>query len=210
MMICPKCNSQVEDNASFCPNCGVPFIMQPVDCNDQTTVLTADAYPPFYSQNQQQQNIPQQPTITAPPAPQSQNQQGMPVAQLKTDRSFIKTILLSLITFGIYALICYGHIADDVNLVCSRYDGRKSMNYYLLIFIVGPITFGIAAIVWMHNLCDRIGNELKRRQIDYDFGAKDFWLWGILGSIIVIGPFVFAHKFFKAINKMNDSFNKIG
>ncbi len=222
MMICPKCNSQVEDNVSFCPNCGVPFVAQSGDSSAQTTVLTADMYSQYQSQAQQQaemrsvkqiqppiQNI-QQPTVGYQQIPQQPYQHGGPVAQLKTDRSFIKTLLLSLVTFGIYALICYGHVADDVNLVCSRYDGRKSMNYYLLVFLVGPITLEIATIVWMHNLCDRIGNELKRRRINYDFGAKDFWLWGVLGSLIVVGPFIFAHKFFQSVNKMNESFNQIG
>ena len=208
MMICPKCNCQVEDNASFCPNCGVPFITQPTEDNAATTVLTADMYPQYPqdtvtpAQNMAYQQGSQQPTM-----PYSQ---GGPVAQLKTDRSFIKTFLLSLVTLGIYGLICYGHITDDVNLVCSRYDGKKSMNYYLLFFLVGPITLEIATIVWMHNICERIGNELKRRQIDYSFGAKDFWLWGVLGSLIIVGPFIFAHKFFQSVNKMNESFNQIG
>lgn len=207
MMICPKCNSEVEDNASYCRNCGVPFISQQAGENAETTVLTADMYPSYQSQFSQAAHF-----FENEAAQQSAPvyRQGGPVAQLRTDRSFIKTFLLSLITFGIYGIICYGHVTDDVNLVCSRYDGKKSMNYYLLLFIVGPISFGFAFIIWMHNICERIGNELKRRQINYDFGAKDFWLWSVLGSLIIVGPFVFAHKFFQAVNKMNDSFNQIG
>lgn len=205
MMICPKCNAQVEDNASFCPNCGVPFLTQATGQSAETTVLTADMYPPYQSQ----------PLEVPQPNPSGQQKvpqyaQNAPVAQLRTNRSFIKTFLLSIVTLGIYGLVCYGHITDEVNLVCSRYDGKKSMNYYLLFFLVGPITLEIATIIWMHNLCERIGNELKRRQLDYDFGAKDFWLWGVLGSLIIVGPFVFAHKFFRSVNKMNESFNQIG
>ena len=74
----------------------------------------------------------------------------------------------------------------------------------------GIVTLEIATIVWMHNICNRIGNELKRRQIDYSFSASDFWLWGVLGTLIIVGPFVFAHKFFKSVNLMNDSFNRYG
>ena len=208
MMICPKCNCQVEDNASFCPNCGVPFITQPVEDSGATTVLTADMYPQHQQETvQSAQNLTNQQGAQQPTTAYSQ---GGPVAQLKTDRSFIKTFLLSLVTLGIYGLVCYGHITDDVNLVCSRYDGKKSMNYYLLFFLVGPITLEIATIVWMHHICERVGTELKRRQIDYSFGAKDFWLWGVLGSLIIVGPFIFAHKFFQSVNKMNDSYNQIG
>lgn len=196
-MICPNCQNEIGDGVAFCPKCGMNFSIQA-----QPQYQQAQAQ---YQQPQYQQAQPQyqqaQPNVY---------QQGGPVAQLKTDRSFIKTLLLSLITFGIYALVCYGHITDDVNLVCSRYDGKKSMNYYLLTFLAAPFSLGIAAIVWQHNICNRIGSELRRRQIGYDFSAKDFWLWGVLGSLILVGPFVFAHKFFKAVNLMNDSFNKIG
>lgn len=147
------------------------------------------------------------PTIKTPPETPPQHQ---PLYQLKTNRSFIKTLLLSIITFGIYLLITYGGITDDVNQVCSPHDGKKSMNYYLLVFIVTPITAGIANIVWQHNICNRIGDELKRRNIDYSFGAKDFWLWGILGFLIIVGPFVYLHKFFKAVNLMNENYNMYG
>jgi len=75
-----------------------------------------------------------------------------PVAQLRTNRGLLKLILLSLVTLGIYGLIVTAHISEDVNVVCSRYDGKKTMNYWLLIFLVGPLTLGIGYIVWMHKL----------------------------------------------------------
>lgn len=271
MLICPKCNHQVPDDAKFCEFCGVRFL--PTDEGEATaesqatTVLTSDMRNGIYSNNyssQQGASQPQaqaQPQVHSQPQPQvqqngfqpsqpnggfsqpqapsqgfapSQNFAGAPagqpgygapqpfvnqnapypqrpmLSQLRTDRSFIKTFLLSLITFGIYGLVAFGNISEDVNVVCSRYDGKKSMNYYLLVFIVGPLTFGIASIVWMHNICERIGTELNRRQVAYDFGAKDFWLWNVLGSLIIVGPFVFAHKFFTAVNKMNENYNLNG
>lgn len=250
MLICPKCNHQVPDDAKFCEFCGVRFL--PVEEGESTaesqatTVLTSDMKTGFYADNynpqqsapqnsqpEPQQNFSQnsqsQPNYEAagnnfaqPPVGQpgyganqpitNQNMQysQRPISPLKTDRSFIKTVLLSMITFGIYGLIVYGHVTEDVNLVCSKYDGRKSMNYYLLILIIAPLTMGIAVFVWFHNLCERIGNELNRRQIAYDFGAKDFWLWNVLGMFIIVGPFVFAHKFFTAVNKMNENYNLNG
>ena len=35
MKICPICNSQVEDNAVFCNNCGTQFIANPQQPNYQ-------------------------------------------------------------------------------------------------------------------------------------------------------------------------------
>lgn len=144
------------------------------------------------------------------PSQNPQYRQNAPAAQLKTNRGLLKTILLSLVTFGIYAIITYGGICDDVNLVCSRYDGRKSMNYYLLFFLIGPVTLGIGSIVWYHNICNRIGMELKRRQISYNFGAKDFWLWNVLGVLFIVGPLIFIHKLLKAVNQLNENYNQFG
>ena len=128
-------------------------------------------------------------------------------AQRKTNKGLLKYILLSLITFGIYGLVVISSVSDDVNIIASRYDGKKTMHYCLLFFIVAPITFGIASIVWFHKISNRIGAELKRRGVAYSFSAADFWLWNVIGSIIVIGPFVYMHKLFKATNLMCENYN---
>lgn len=149
---------------------------------------------------------------------QAQQQQSMninvtvtsPVSQLKTDRGLVKTILLSILTLGIYSLVVDAHISEDINVVCSRYDGKKTMNFWLLTFIVGPLTCGIGYLVWRHKLNARMGAELKRRNIDYNFGAADYWLWCILGVLIIVGPFVYLYKYLKAINLINADFNQNG
>lgn len=133
-----------------------------------------------------------------------------PVGQLKTNKGLLKYILLSLITFGIYGLVVMSSVSSDVNVVASRYDGKKTMHYCLLFFIVAPITFGIANLVWFHNISGRIGGELKRRGIAYSFSSADFWLWNILGSLIFVGPFVYYHKLFKATNLICADYNAKG
>lgn len=133
-----------------------------------------------------------------------------PVGQLKTNRGLLKVILLSIITLGIYGLVFMSSLSNDVNVVCSRYDGKKTMHYCLLFFLIGPITFGIAYIVWQHKISNRIGNELKRRNIAYSFSATDYWLWNVLGALIVVGPFVYMHKLCKAMNLMCESYNVNG
>ena len=139
-----------------------------------------------------------------------ENVVNAPVGQLKTNKGWLKTILLSLITFGIYPLVVMSAVSNEINVVASRYDGKKTMHYCLLFFIVAPITFGIGGIVWSHRISNRIGNELKRRGVDYSFSAADFWLWNVLGSLIGIGPLVYLHKLFKAVNKMNAHYNVNG
>lgn len=133
-----------------------------------------------------------------------------PILQLKTNKGLFKYIFLSLITFGIYGLVVMSSVSTDVNIVASRYDGRKTMHFCLLAFIISPITLGIATLVWFHRVSNRIGNELKRRGVAYNFGAADYWLWNILGAFIVVGPFVYFYKLFKAANMMCAHYNVNG
>lgn len=133
-----------------------------------------------------------------------------PVGQIKTNRSLLKCILLSIVTLGIYSLVYFSSISSDINTIASRYDGKKTMHYCLLLFVVGPLTFGIAYIVWMHKISNRIGSELSRRGVAYSFSATDFWLWNVLGSLIVVGPFIYLHKLCKAMNMVAAHYNTYG
>ena len=80
----------------------------------------------------------------------------------------------------------------------------------LLFFLVGPITGGIANLVWNHRICNRMGTELSRRGLPYKISASTFWLWGILGSLIIVGPLVFLSKFCKAMNFLASDYNTYG
>ena len=51
-----------------------------------------------------------------------------PVGQLKTNKSLLKYIFLSLITFGIYAIVCMSSVSESINAIASRYDGKKTMH----------------------------------------------------------------------------------
>jgi len=133
-----------------------------------------------------------------------------PVGQLNTSRGLIKLILLSIITLGIYRLVFYSGISNDINIIASRYDGRRTMHYCLLFFLVGPITLGIGYLVWGHKVSSRIGKELSRRNIAYSFGADAYWLWAVLGILILVGPFIYAYKLSSAMNQLSTNYNAYG
>lgn len=122
------------------------------------------------------------------------------MAQMKTNRSLVKFILLSLITCGIYAIIFYASIGDDINRLATPRDGKKTMSFWLLILIITPLTCGIASIVWNHKISQRIGDEARARGIHTNFGASTFWLWNVLGSMILVGPFIYMHKLCQTMN----------
>ena len=137
----------------------------------------------------------------------SENVNVRPVVQLKTNRGLLKFILLSIVTLGIYPLVFMSSISSNINIIASRYDGKKTMHYCLIFFLLTGLTFGIAPIVWYHKLSARMGNELKRRGIAYSFGAGSFWGWNVLGALIGIGPLVYTHKLLKAMNLLCENYN---
>lgn len=128
--------------------------------------------------------------------------------KLTTNRGLFLYIVFSIITFGIYPLVAFTLVSNEVNKVCK--DGKSTMQFWI-VFLVSLITFGIPMLVWFHRITDRIGNELQRRQVNYSISSLTFWGWYFLGSLLFgIGPFVFIHKFFKATNLLNANYNERG
>ncbi len=120
----------------------------------------------------------------------------------------VKFVLLSIITLGIYGIVVLSNISQEINQVASSRDGKHTMHYCLIFFIFSWLTLGIAPLVWYHRICNRIGNELAARSLPYSIGAGTYWGWAILGSLIVVGPFVFLYKFLKAMNILNEDYNR--
>lgn len=180
MNTCPRCGTEITETTVACPNCNC-YIRPPVMANP----ASAAAAP------------------TAKPAASA-------AGALKTNRSLLKYILLSLITLGIYGIVVMSAASSDINTIASRYDGKKTMHYCLVFFIFSWLTIGIVPLVWSHRISARIGNELARRGINYSFGAGNFWLWNILGSLIIVGPFIYMHKFLKSMNLLAADYNARG
>ncbi len=132
-----------------------------------------------------------------------------PRIQLPTHRGLAKMFFLSIVTLGIYPTVIWSRIVTELNITASRYDGKRTMPFFAMSMLM-PLTLGIYYLVWITGFCGRIGDELKRREIPYKFGASTFWLWNILGSLIVVGPFIYLHKLLKSMNLINAAFNEHG
>ena len=143
-----------------CPHCG-----QQIANNVQVCPFCGKFVAQQYGAPQQQYGAPQQ--QYAPP----------PRASLECNRNFIKFLLLSFVTCGIYAIITYYKITEDINTICRPYDNKTTTNYLVATLLLGPITCSIYPIIWMHNMCNRIGDNLKHRGIATNFSASTFWLW---------------------------------
>ena len=131
-------------------------------------------------------------------------------ANLDTNRSLVKFILLGIITLGIYQIFITARAGEDLNMMASRWDGKRTMNYWLVFFLLGPITLQIMTLIWWNGFASRVGAEQQRRGLPQTVSAKDFWLWNVLGALIIVGPFIFAYKWLNAMNELCENYNVNG
>ena len=126
---------------------------------------------------------------------------------LKTNRKMWKLMLFGILTLGIYDIIFFISLSFDINKVSLRPERSKLMNY-IFAHILAVITFSIVLTVWHYQLAAKVEETLKDREIDYEFGTNNFWLWYFFGSFILIGPFIYFHKLCKAVNLLCEDYNK--
>ena len=216
-MTCPYCGKDVTPGSRFCLHCGTlqepEYVFEEPKLPEPVLPEVTDA-----AAEQEFPVIPKKPVAPAPipaPKPTPKPAAVKPILRevnklrLPTKRSLAKMFFLGIITCGIYPTVIWSRIVTELNITASRHDGRRTMPYFAMLMLT-PFTLGILSLVWMHNFCSRIGDELRYRKINDTFRPRDFWLWGMLGSLIVVGPFVFVHKLMKAMNKINDDFNRVG
>jgi hypothetical protein len=121
-------------------------------------------------------------------------------------RGLAGMILLSIVTFGIYGLYWIYALAKDVNTICEG-DGQTTgglLKYLLL----GMITFGIYDIVWLYMLGDRLQDNGPKYNITIKESGGTILLWSILGSFIIVGPFIALHILIKNVNALANEYNK--
>lgn len=156
--------------------------------------------------------MPQQPQVNVNISQLPLPPQQPPVRQssLRTKRSLLKYVLLGLVTLGIYDIWQMSEVGETLNLIATRRDGKRTMHYCLVFFLVGWLTLGIGWLVWYHKLSGRIGDEQAARGLPVTVTAATYWLWNILGSLIIVGPFIYAYKLLHAMNDLCADYNARG
>lgn len=189
-MNCHYCGTALQGNEPFCRHCGtrqqhaqpqapIAPVMMP-----ETKEVPISHSPMVYKEKTfdwQPYGAPakEEPLVTFQEAATEES----PVLQLPVKRKLWKMIVFGILTLGIYPTVIWSRLTTEVNLVASRYDGERSMPFFAMLTLA-PLTLGIHSLVWIHKLCRRIGAQLQRRFIDYPFGARDFWIWAFLMSIL--------------------------
>lgn len=211
-MKCHYCGAEVAEGQAYCLCCGTrqepeDFLEPEAAAEPCVAVLTEEPAEPEQAEllPAQTETVPEQVLWPEP----AEDKKAPPRLQLPTRRGLGKMVFLGILTLGIYPTVIWSRIVTELNLAASRHDGRRTMPYFGMVLLT-PVTLGIFAFVWMHRFCRRIGDELQRRDIGYKFDSSTFWLWNILGCLILVGPFVFLHKLMKSMNQINADFNVNG
>ena len=147
-MFCEKCGAKLEDNAAFCTGCGnrvqgaTPAPQQPAAPQQP---YAAPQQP--YAAPQQPYAAPQQPYA----APYGAPQQPVGLAPI-TKKSIVTCILLSIVTCGIYGIIWFINMVNDLNTAART----PSANSGGMVFLLSIVTCGIYMFVWFFKAGEQV------------------------------------------------------
>lgn len=127
--------------------------------------------------------------------------------RMKTDRSLVAYILLSIITCGIYSYYFLYTMARDANVICSA-DGKKTGG--LLAFILlSWITCGLYAYYWYYSLGNRLAENAPRYGLNFQENGTTVLLWCLVGLLLCgLGPWIAMHILIKNMNSLCAAYNQ--
>ena len=125
---------------------------------------------------------------------------------MKTDRSLLVYILLSIMTCGIYSIIFWYMYTEDINKVCAG-DGNESPNY-ILVWLLSIVTCGIYGFYWYYKQGNRLQAAAPRYGLSFQENGTSVLLWILLGTFLCgIGMFVAIHILIKNLNAIAIEYN---
>lgn len=100
---------------------------------------------------------------------------------IKDDRSFIKLLLLSIVTLGIYEIWHQHHWTKDINTLCK--DDGKNNEGVLLYVLLTLVTCGLFPIFWWFKAADRLSRAGVRESVAVDVSGGKVMGFCILGML---------------------------
>ncbi len=190
-MICPKCGKSCPDGFKFCDNCGTPFSApqneQP-NQNQQYNSQQNNNWQNGYQQNYYQQNGYQQNNGWQNGYQQNNYQpygfpQGGNYRVPIQSRDIAISIILSLVTCGIYGIYWLIRLADDLNIASCRTNEPSGGMVALLTFV----TCGIYGIYWAYKAGEKVAYIKNRNTGEVDTSCATLYLIiSLIGGSIVV------------------------
>ena len=125
---------------------------------------------------------------------------------VKDDRTFLKLLLLSLVTFGIYWFWHLHYWTKDINTLCKE-DG-KSNEGLLLYILLSLVTCGLFPLFWWFKAADRLARAATRESVAVDISGGKVLGFCILG-MLTWGIFIWYAEYLvmQATNDLATDYN---
>ena len=131
---------------------------------------------------------------------------GASPLRLKTDRSLLLYLLLTVVTCGIYHLYMIYSLARDVNAACHG-DGQTTPGL-LQFFLLSLVTCGFYGFYWYYRIGDRLYQNGPRCGVNIQETGTTILLWMVVGLIFCgIGTLVGLHLLFRNTNAVCAAYN---
>jgi len=135
--------------------------------------------------------------------------QGVFMSKLTTNRGFWLTLLLSIITFGIYGFYLIYAFARETNIACK--DDNKKTSGLLIFLLLSFVTFSIYAIVWFCMWIGRCNEYLRKNNKPEGLQVSTYLLTLFLLGPLTIG-IMYLVVFCKTLylqNAVNRTYNEL-
>ena len=126
---------------------------------------------------------------------------------VRENRSLLKLLLLSFITFGFYGWYYIHKMAEDTNILCNG-DGKKTPG--LIVFLLlSVITCGIYGIIWYCLLSNRLYMNAPKYGVTLKSSSTSVILWMTIGSLLFgIGPLIATYRILHNMNDLARVYNQ--
>jgi len=178
MKYCSSCGTQVQEGVAYCPNCGSPMNAQDNNVNiNNDNQQNVNTYTDNNQQNNANVNVDNQPNYNY--QNNNQNMGGRPTVE---NRNIGLAIVLSIVTCGIYGIVWFINMVNDVNRVCADDKSNQSGG---VVFLLTLVTCGIYGIVWFYNAGKRMFNAGQRYNVQISDNSTLYLILSIFGLQIV-------------------------
>ncbi len=130
-----------------------------------------------------------------------------PARRLNDERSIVKFIIFSIITFGIYDIWYFYHLINDVHILF--YDEDEPLPKYPKYLLYSIFTLGIYNIYYWLKVTDKMRSEARKRKLDIELSTSLIILSLVFSYALSGLPGLCAYAIiFKALNVIAEDYNK--
>jgi NADH:ubiquinone oxidoreductase subunit 5 (subunit L)/multisubunit Na+/H+ antiporter MnhA subunit len=131
------------------------------------------------------------------------------MSKLTANRGFWLSLLLSIVTLGIYSFYLIHAFAKETNTACK--DDNKKTSGLLVYFLLSLVTFGIYGIVWSCMWINRCNEYLRKNNKPDGLQVSTFLLTTFLLGPLTVGIMylVVFGKMLYLQNAVNRTYNEL-